>query len=269
MDVIAGGGAHVRQARPLAGPFGGGDGGGGSGGAGEILFGGELHVAGLALEQRHGHAGPFGKRGIVGEIVPSGKEGAAVGREQAVIGEGLRRLDGAQAAAIDSADDKAMRIHRLDGVGERQSRNGGAAFARRDGAGHQGRGGERPRRIMHQHDARRFLLQRLQAGAYRTLARRAAIGWRAQFQPGAGFGKARRIVAMDHRLHKIDLQMASEQRQRMPDHRHAGQQAILLGCAGPGARSPTGRDYDRRHPARHLCHPLRSCSADLGQHAED
>ena len=52
----------------------------------------------LALEHRHRHAGPFGQRGIVGEIVAARRGGAAMRGEQRREGEGLRRLHGAQIA---------------------------------------------------------------------------------------------------------------------------------------------------------------------------
>jgi hypothetical protein len=56
--------AHVAQGREL-----------GRLGAGEIVVGSELHVCGLAFEGRHFEAGPFGERGIVGEVRTAGGKG--------------------------------------------------------------------------------------------------------------------------------------------------------------------------------------------------
>ena len=59
-------------------------------GADEVLGRGELHVAGFALEGGHGHAGPFGERCVVGEVVAGGGRGAAVRVEQGGEAERLR-----------------------------------------------------------------------------------------------------------------------------------------------------------------------------------
>src|SRR5437762_11168457 len=73
----------------------------------KIFVGRELHVAGLALEGRNLEAGPFGERGIVGEILPPGRLRAAMGIEQGGKVEGLRRLHDAQSFAGDRPRDGA------------------------------------------------------------------------------------------------------------------------------------------------------------------
>ena len=67
VDVEAGAGAHIAKRRHAQ-RF----------GPGEIVVGRELHVAGLASEYAYAMAGPFGERGVVGEIVAAGGRGAAV-----------------------------------------------------------------------------------------------------------------------------------------------------------------------------------------------
>ena len=98
-------------------------------GADEIVAGGQLHVAGLALEHGDALSGPFGKRGIVGEILAARGRGAAVRVEQHREGEGLRRLHHAQIGAVDGRDDRAGAVDLLDGVGDGDGRDGGAGRA--------------------------------------------------------------------------------------------------------------------------------------------
>ena len=101
VDVEAEAGAHVAERGEL-----------GRFGAGEILVGGELHVAGLALERGHLESGPFGQRGIVGEILAAGRLRAPMRLEQGRKAEGLRRLHDAQMRAVERAGDARRRRRR-------------------------------------------------------------------------------------------------------------------------------------------------------------
>ena len=85
---------------------------------------GDLDVAGLAGEHRDFHAGPFGERGVVGEIVAASRGGAAVRVEQRREGEALRRLH-QRAACRGRASCRRGRAAstRLDRVGHRQRRD--------------------------------------------------------------------------------------------------------------------------------------------------
>ena len=74
---------------------------------------GDLDVAGLAGEHADFHAGPFGQRGVVGEIVAALLGGAAMRVEQGGEGEGLRRLYQAQWSAIERFFDGAVGSTRL------------------------------------------------------------------------------------------------------------------------------------------------------------
>src|SRR6185369_5909334 len=81
MDIKAEAGANIRKRRDLR-----------SLRAREILRGRELHVAGLAFKSCHAMARPFGERGIVGEVLTTGRRRAPMRLEQQVEAEGLRRL---------------------------------------------------------------------------------------------------------------------------------------------------------------------------------
>ena len=74
----------------------------------EILRRGELHVAGFAGEGRDRHPGPFGERGVVGEIVARGLQRAPVRVDDRGKSEGLRRLHRAQQRAVERAGDESL-----------------------------------------------------------------------------------------------------------------------------------------------------------------
>ena len=68
--------------------------------ADEIFRGGQFHVRRIAFKGRHRQSRPFGERGIVGEIVAAVARGAAVGVENDVEAERLRRLRDPQPRAL-------------------------------------------------------------------------------------------------------------------------------------------------------------------------
>jgi hypothetical protein len=82
---------------------------------------------------------------------------------------------------------------------------------------------------MNQHDLWRRRYQRLKARAHGNLARRAAKGSLAHRKAGARSRKTRFVVAMDHRLHRVDVRMRDEARQRTPNHRRTVEQTVLFG----------------------------------------
>jgi hypothetical protein len=94
VDVIAGAGADVAQGGGQPRLF-----------AGKILRRRQLDIQGIALEGRNRHAGPLGKRGIVGEFVQVLMRGAAVSVKNFVEAKHLRRLGDAQVGASRCADD--------------------------------------------------------------------------------------------------------------------------------------------------------------------
>ena len=203
--------------------------------------------------------GPFGQRGVVGEIVAAGGSGLAVRVEQRGKGERLRRLHAAQLRAVERAGDQARGIDPLDRVGDFEPGDRRAGLrAGGDRARHQRGRAERPRRVVDQHDVRGARAQRLQAGPHRGLPGRAAEHRRQQFQALGGGLIRSHVVGMDDRLHGADLAMPGKQRKARPDHGLAGQGSVLLGQIAPGARPAPGCNDDGRDRG---CH-VRICSND-------
>ena len=103
MHVDAAAGAHVAKLRELR-----------RGlhcfGTGEVARLGDFDVAGISGKHAYLHAGPFDKRGVVGEILAAAGGSAAMGVEQSGKGESLRRLHQPQRAAVDRAADEAFGI---------------------------------------------------------------------------------------------------------------------------------------------------------------
>ncbi len=164
--------------------------------AGEVVVGGELHVGGFSLEGDDLEPGPFGQRGIVGEIVPARRCGAPVRIQYGFEGERLRRLHEAQLRAVDRAGHDARGIDGLDRVGDRDGRNGCAVLSAQPSIARaiNALRGKRPGRVVDQHHVGLGRGQRLQAGADRGLPRRAAryrrtasrdLGWRRQTAPAS------------------------------------------------------------------------------------
>ena len=200
-------------------------------GPGEILGGGQLHVAAFAREHRDLEAGPFGERGVVGEIVAARRRGLAMRVEQRREREGLRRLHRAQARARSTvpATWPSASTRLIVSVTARAGIAAPVFVAGRDRARDQRRRAERPRRVVHQHDVRGARAERLEAGPHRGLPGRAARDRRQQPQPCGGCLIVGPVVGMDDRLHRTDLAMPGEQRQARADHRFARQMPVLLG----------------------------------------
>src|ERR1700683_1197835 len=118
-------------------------------GLGEVLRGGDLHIAGLALEYMRTVAGPFGDRRIVGEALHAAARGGEMRGQNEIEAKALRRLYGAQSRARWGCDDEAGRIHLLDRVGEPGSRRGRAILlGGRDGAPNEDGRGKSARPVM-------------------------------------------------------------------------------------------------------------------------
>ena len=150
-------------------------------GALEIVVCRQFHVAAFAGEDINRMACPFGKRRVVGKIVPAGRRGAAVKFDDNVIGERLRRLHRAQAAAVKRFTDHVPLVDLLDGIRNGNGRHSGAVRLRRsDGARDQIAAEKRPGGIMDQHQLGRGSTQRIKPGADRCLARGAARNRRHQ-----------------------------------------------------------------------------------------
>ncbi len=195
VHVDAGAGAHVAKRRKLHG-F----------GAREIVRVGDLDVAGLAGKDADLEAGPFGERGVVGEILAACRGRAAMGASSAGEGEALRRLHQPQRVAVERPVDPAVGIDGLDRIGDRQRRDRRAAsFGRRDRARHQRGAGERPGGVVDQDDVGLARSERLEPGAHRSLPGGAAEYRRQNVEPGRRGLELRHIFGVDDRLYEADL----------------------------------------------------------------
>jgi hypothetical protein len=119
VHVDAGTGAHIAQ-RAEGDHF----------GPSEIGFIGDLDVARLAGKRAHFQAGPFGQRGIVGEVGAALRLCSAVRVEQRREDEGLRRLHQPQRVAVDRFADQAFGVDGLDGIGDGKGGDRRAALFR-------------------------------------------------------------------------------------------------------------------------------------------
>ena len=171
MDVETVAGAYVGEAARCA-----------SFGAGKIVIGGHLHVAGFALEHADAMAGPFGERGVVGEILKPGLGSAPMRLEDEIESESLRRLHDAKPAAVERFGDTAVGVDRFFTVSAMAMPGTAApvALAGGDGAVDQRAGQKRPRRVVDEHEVGRARRQRLKPGAHRSLPRGAAGNRRQQ-----------------------------------------------------------------------------------------
>ena len=82
----------------------------------EVLRRREFDVAGFAGKDAYLYAGPFGESRIVGEVVPSLREGAPMGVKQRRKCKCLRRLYQADGIAIESCFNRARAVDAFDGV---------------------------------------------------------------------------------------------------------------------------------------------------------
>ena len=101
---------------------------------------------------------------------------------------------------------------------------------RRDGARDQRAGEKRPRGVVNEDEFGRGGAQRFKSGAHRGLPRGAAPDRRQQMfsSPAVAARKTSASSRMNDRLHGVDLRVTEKGRQRRPDHRLAGDLAILL-----------------------------------------
>src|SRR5262249_35492154 len=79
----------------------------------------ELYVRAFAGKGRDRHAGPFGERRVVGEVVAAGRGGAPMGVEQGPERKGLRRLHRHQARTVERVGDAPGGVDLLDRVAHR------------------------------------------------------------------------------------------------------------------------------------------------------
>ena len=118
VHVIAGAGPDIAELRGEAGFF-----------ADKIFRRRQFHVGRIAFKGRHRQSRPFRKRRVVGEIAAAVARGAAMGLENDVEAERLRRLRDPQPRALRRCFDIAAGVDQLDGVGDRDrgNRRAGAA----------------------------------------------------------------------------------------------------------------------------------------------
>ena len=139
-------------------------------GAGEIAFGGDLDVAGLAGKYADLHAGPFGERGVVGEILAACAAARRCASSKASKAKPCGVCTRRNVVRSSVLADQASGIDGLDGVGDGQRRDRRAGFfGGRDRARNQAGAGEGPRRVVDQNDVGLAGGERLQPGAHRSL----------------------------------------------------------------------------------------------------
>ena len=160
---------------------------------------------------------------------------------------------GAQVFARQRLLHEALRVDRLDRVGDGQARHRRAVLLRgRDRARDQRGAREGAGGVMHQHDVGLARGQRLQAGAHRGLPRGAAEGRRQRSSPAAAASIERAILGPDHRLHPRRPRDASTSMNSV--RRSMGSSPIRRNCLGrsPPVRVPRARGH------HHRCH-VRPC----------
>ena len=126
-------------------------------------------------------------------------------------------------------------------------------FAGRDGAVDQSRAQKRPCRVVNENEGRGARRKRLEPGAHRSLPRRAAGNRRGESFPGrrSPRGMNRLSAPLITGCTDADAGMLQERAQRRPDHRLAGNVAILLWNAAAGALAAARCDDNSGHQTRH------------------
>ena len=140
--------------------------------AGKIFRCRQFHVGRIAFKCRHRQSRPFRKRRVVGEIAAPVARRAAMGIENYVEPERLRRLRDTQPRALRRRFDVSAAVDQLDGIGDRYCGNGrtGAACGF-DRARNQRRRDEWPCGVVDENDIRLLAGERFKSGMYRGLAR--------------------------------------------------------------------------------------------------
>ena len=135
----------------------------------------QFHVRRIAFKCRHRQSRPFRKRRVIGEIAAAIARRAAMGVENDIEAERLRRLRDPQPRALRRRFDVSAAVNQLDGIGDRYRGNGRAGTARGlDGARNQRRRDEWPRGVVDQNDVGLLAGERFKPGMHRGLPRRAA-----------------------------------------------------------------------------------------------
>ena len=210
-------------------------------------------------------AGPFGERGVVGEVIEFLFGRAPMRIDDQLEAERLRRLHHAQEAAIERLGHDRIAVDLFHRVGNRDRGDGGAiVFAGRDRARDQRSRQKRPRRVMDEHQIGRCRRrQRLEPRMHRRLPCRAAGDgghWANSFgakcfglEPFCRTAVKIVIIGMNDRLHGADLRMAEKGGERRTNHRLSGYVPVLLGNFTTGALAPASGDNHSRDLARHEC----------------
>ena len=191
-------------------------------GTDEIVVRGELDVCGFTLERADLDACPFGERGVIAEIVATRCFRPAMRLQQGGKTESLRGLHQAHARAVDRVGHAACCIVGFDGVSHADDGDGRSARAcGGDRPRNEGRGRERPGRIVHQHEVGSVSLQCLEAGTHGGLPQCSPVHRRQQIEADARRLEQGGVIGMDHRLHEGDRIMPSEEGEARADHRLA------------------------------------------------
>jgi hypothetical protein len=204
---------------------------------------GELDVVRRALGEDDGDAGPFGDRGVVGELVGLGR-GAAVGVEDRAVGEALRGLCREQGAAVLGALGEAAIGRALDRVSYGDDGQGGVAEGRND-AGDGVVVDERAGGVLDQHQVRGEPRESFKPCEDRTLARRSSADGRQQLRIGKVQARVEIAVRrVDHRQHPSHVVPPDEGSDGAGEDGRARQHAVLLGAASHALACSGGDDDD-------------------------
>ena len=150
--------------------------------------------------------------------------------------EALRRLNGAQGAAVERLRDAAVRPDALDGIGERQRGHGplGARAQGRDDAIDDLGRHQRPRGVVHEHEVRALRYAR-QPGCHGVGARGASGHGGSDLGRREVVGQQRRaflvLLRHDHD-DAVDQVVIVEHRERPGEHRPPAQAHERLGTIG-------------------------------------
>lgn len=241
MHVITVAGAHIRDC--VAGqPF---------IGHRNILLKGELHIVRRPFDEHHRDAGPFGDGSVVGKVAPAAGICGAVGGEDRLEAEALRRLGGIEAAPGHRLLDKAAVWRPFQRVGDGGCRKHRlrSAFERRAAAVEQGVVDEGTHGVLDHRVPDARLGERLDTGKNRELPRRTAVNHRHRDRtrhPLECRGEKRLIVRMDDDDDRSDARPCRENVKRMGDNGAIADRSVLLWPFRrlAGALAAAGRDDD-------------------------
>ena len=212
----------------------------------DVVGRGQLAVLDLAHDHGYGNSGMLGNRGIVGQPLRLLGLRLAIGGEDVVIGETLRRLGGPDRGTVHGAAHHAAG-REFQRLGHRHAGDcGGETVEPADHAVDQCRRHERPGGVVDQHLGGLVAGHRFDPDAAGFLAGRSADDRQGQVQAIGGLGEHLLMALANDRLHDVDGRMLQKGPAGPPDHRPAANELVLFRPFAPGAQAgATGHDHCR------------------------